>query len=139
MDKLAPSEARRSPSATPPEEWLPLISYRGNYFASNYGRFYSNALNSIIEPKTGRDGRLVISIYVEGARGARATPSRWTKMTFNVHELIANIFVQKPKDFEEGKYEIVHIDGDRTNNYFMNLQWWSVVEHRVRASSTLKS
>ena len=39
---------------------------------------------------------------------------------FYVHRLVAQKFLQEPKD---GKTQVNHIDGDKSNNHWSNLEW----------------
>lgn len=40
-----------------------------------------------------------------------------------IHRLVAEAFLEKPLDFDKIKYDVDHIDNDKSNNNINNLQW----------------
>lgn len=75
----------------------------------NYG---VNALGEIKNLKTGR-----ILRPDETNRGYGRVTLDGTK--YYIHRLVAETFIPNPYSYDQ----IVHIDGDHTNNFYMNLIW----------------
>jgi len=91
------------------------------YFqVSNLGRIksldrYVNVRNGFKSFKKGLIRKTVIS------RGYELVLIRGC--SFSVHRLVANAFIDKPKDFDIIDYEVNHIDFNRSNNVSSNLEW----------------
>lgn len=49
-----------------------------------------------------------------------------------VHRLVAQAFIPNP----DGKEEVNHIDGDKDNNFYTNLEWVSSTENKAHAVET---
>ena len=52
-------------------------------------------------------------------------------MQLRVHRLVSYIFVYKPIEFTH-KYVVNHIDNNRLNNYFKNLEWCTSNENTIK-------
>lgn len=52
--------------------------------------------------------------------------------TYYVHKLVAEAFIENP----DGKLEVNHIDGVKTNNHMSNLEWVTSSENRIHAYET---
>jgi hypothetical protein len=50
------------------------------------------------------------------------------KIYNTVHRLVAKHFLDKPK---EGQNQVIHLDGNKLNNYYKNLQWANEAEKRA--------
>ena len=110
------------------EVWKDIKGYEGYYQVSNYGRikslarpiykkdgsFYRFKRETIKSNKTTSDGYYSITLSVNGHDVTKA-----------VHILVAEAFVTKP--CSDIPLEVNHIDTDRKNNYYKNLEW---VTHR---------
>ena len=85
-----------------------------DYVINEYGTIYKihgRSKNIVMQPKLDKDGYLNI--------GLRNDKGRFHK---RVHQLVAKSFINNPKN-----YEVVnHIDGNKTNNHFTNLEWCTV-------------
>lgn len=68
-----------------------------------------------------RGGYLRVQLWIEGTRHYRS-----------VHRLVAENFIDNP----EGKTEVNHIDGDKSNNRVENLEWVTRCENMSHAVST---
>ena len=88
------------------EKWK-TISNNKNYMVSNAGRI--RHVNDNVDHST-RDnkGYLVTDLYKDGQR-----------FTHRVHRLVAQEFIPNP----DNKPCINHIDGNKHNNNFSNLEW----------------
>ena len=56
-----------------------------------------------------------------------------------VHKLVAEAFLEKPKDSDLIKYDIDHIDNDKSNNNLENLHYITHKENIQKYTSTLKN
>lgn len=96
------------------EQWKDIIGYVGLYQISNYGFVKSIARNGtsnedrILQIHKDKDGYSCVSLIKNGRR-----------LKFLVHRLVAIHFVKNPNNYTIVK----HIDGDKDNNYFENLEW----------------
>ncbi len=114
------------------EVWVELFG--GRYAVSSSGRIKTKTRSVDwvdMKPIKMASGYLSVGIYP--AKGERPT-------THLVHRLVAETFYGPPA---EGKTDVRHLDGDKTNNDLTNLAWGSrsenmldVVKHRGQAKST---
>lgn len=101
---------------TDPEVFLWIPKYEGKYMISNYGRVKSFAREKkghILVPKVTSTGYW----FVHLASGGK--PSKIRLKTVGLSRLVATMFVDNPKDLPE----VDHIDNDKSNNHWSNLQW----------------
>lgn len=103
------------------EEWMPINGYEGLYQVSNLGRVkglgrrfvyasfgYITTEDKIISQK------VATTKYLD----VRITKNSKAK-SFSVHRLVAEAFIKN----ELSKKTVNHIDSDRSNNYYKNLEW----------------
>lgn len=89
------------------------------YFISNYGRVYSKVSNKFLKLQVSTHGYYYIAL---GASNREF-----------VHRLVAKAFVYG----ESNERNCVnHIDGNKMNNYYKNLEWCSKAENNRHAYST---
>ena len=95
------------------EIWKPVKEFEGLYEVSNLGQVRS--LNykrtkgtKILKLVIDKDGYLRVNLYKNG--------KQYNK---KVHRLVTAAFIPNP----EGKTEVNHIDGNKTNNRVENLEW----------------
>ena len=84
--------------------------YRGLYQVSNFGRVKSLWFDKekILKQTQKENGYLCVNLHMNKKQ-----------KTFLIHRLVANMFISNP----ESKPEINHLDEDKTNNKFDNLEW----------------
>lgn len=91
-----------------------IIEEFPDYIINEYGTIYKihgKRKYIIMKPKKDKDGYLYI--------GLRNSKGRFFR---RVHQLVAKAFINNPN-----KYEVVnHMDGNKTNNHFTNLEWCTV-------------
>ncbi|OXS79212.1 NUMOD4 domain-containing protein [Domibacillus enclensis] len=91
------------------EQWK-VLKYNPNYVVSNLGRVRNNKSGRILSNRPDNKGYCRISINVDGKY-----------KDFKIHRLVAENFILNDKPHE--KTEINHIDGVKSNNSFLNLEW----------------
>jgi hypothetical protein len=98
----------------PGEEWKSIAGYVGLYEISNCGRVKSTKfkLHRILSPnaKVTKSSR-----YIK----VRLFDKNGNEKIFPIHRLVAMYFVPNP----ESKPEVNHLDGNRNNCHYTNLEW----------------
>lgn len=95
--------------------WKP---YGVSYKVSEYGDVYSDHVGRCLSSQVNKDGYSTVSLCeVEG------------RVTHRIHRLVARAFIP----LVEGKEEINHKDGDKSNNHYSNLEWCTHSENIQRA------
>lgn len=104
----------------PHEIWCDVIGYEGLYQVSNLGRMKSFHRRQVklLNLETDLNGYIRCGLYKEGK----------TKHAF-VHVLVAQAFIPNP----EGKRQVNHIDGSKSNNRVENLEWLTPSENIAHA------
>ena len=101
------------------EQWKVIPQTQDNYYVSNYGRVKSKAsYNAILLKKT---------ISEKGYEKVQIVDNGKAKNKF-VHTLVAQCFIDKPKD-KDKKYQVHHIDRNTRNNNATNLMYVSIEQH----------
>ena len=115
-------------NALPGEQWRPIPTYDGWYEASSLGRIRRNRPHHanprgvhVLAPKVHWKGYLQVQLCKDGR--ARS---------FKVHVLVAAAFHGAPPSDAP---HIDHIDGDKTNNRPINLEYVSNLENQRRRRS----
>jgi DNA-binding transcriptional regulator YiaG len=105
------------------EIWKAVTLYEGYYEVSNFGivRSVIRKINypdrsSILPSKV-----LKYSLHYNGYYGVTLSKNN-RQMTFMVHRLVAEAFVEKPEN-PLSELQVNHIDGNKTNNHDINLEW----------------
>jgi hypothetical protein len=96
-----------------------IKGYEGKYQISNYGRVWSVKRQIYLKPKTTRDGYYAVCLV---AKNGKLKHER-------IHRLVALMFCPKEKD----KIVVNHLDGNKKNNYYKNLEWCTVKENTIHA------
>ena len=92
------------------EIWKDIEGYDGDYQISSHGRVRSFKQNKprMIKTVLNRGGYVHCSLW-KNNKGRN----------HRVHRLVGKAFVENP----ENKGDINHLDGDKTNNYYKNIEW----------------
>lgn len=95
-------------------EWRPIVGFEGLYEASNAGRVRSCRTGKLLAECPHSGGYLMSHLYKDGVREARTN-----------HKIVASAFLG-PRP--EGQ-EVMHLDGDKTNNSVVNLAYGTRLEN----------
>lgn len=92
------------------EVWKDIEGYEGLYQVNQFGEIKSlcGKKERMLKSCKNKDGYLKIYLYKNGH-----------KKGYYVHRLVAKAFCD---GYEEG-LQVNHIDEDKTNNYYLNLEW----------------
>ena len=95
------------------EKWVDIDDYKGNYQVSNWGRFRSldrelTRKGVLLKPSSHSNGYLFLRLSKKGKASY-----------FSCHRLVGKYFVDGYKE----ELDINHKDGNKTNNYYKNLEW----------------
>ena len=91
------------------ECWRSIDGYV-NYQVSNTGYVRNVSTGLRLVPFWNSEGYATVGLYKDGK-----------KNTFKIHQLVAKCFIPKPESDE--KFEVDHINEDKTNNSISNLMW----------------
>ena len=123
------------------EEWRPVVGFEGQYEISSHGRV--RGLDRFISD--GRGNRKWIKGTAQPMQQYGAGPG-WRDgkhywyarfklggkaRVFVIHRMVAKAFVPNPENLPE----VNHIDGNRVNNHYSNLEWCTHqqnMQHAVR-------
>ena len=105
------------------EIWKDVIGWEKFYQISNYGRIKNKGFK--ILRKNGRQQTFKEKIYkatkdASGYYGIRSTEkNNGNRTTLRIHRLVAKCFLDNPNNYNY----INHIDCNKENNMFYNLEW----------------
>ena len=103
------------------EEWRDIPETNNEYQVSNFGQVRSKDHTTVHKDGkvTNHKSRILKQqINHKGYKQIRIN-STAGKRSFVVHRLVAQVFIENPKNYPE----VNHIDEDKTNNHFTNLEW----------------
>lgn len=105
------------------EQWKDIKNYENLYQISNFGRIKSKSRITNVGIKNVkqclRQERLLkIQKLTKGYCGVRLYKNKIGK-TFKIHRLVAEHFIDNPNNYKQ----VNHIDGNKENNRFDNLEW----------------
>ena len=113
------------------ELWKEIPEYEGFYMISNLGRVKSCATPRTTSPyyKSNRKPKILKPlINKDGYCEARLCINGKVKRPL-IHRLVAKAFIPNP----ENKPEINHLDFNKTNNNYMNIEWCTQKENYLHA------
>lgn len=102
------------------EIWKDVQGYEGYYQVSNFGRFRSldrvvihgnyelELKGKIFKGRDNKRGYLLVSLCKDN-----------NTLNSYIHRLVATLYVSNPYN----KKEVNHIDGNKLNNHYLNLEW----------------
>lgn len=100
------------------EEWKDIPGFENSYAVSNYGRVKNIKKNTLRKSTLCSNGYFAISLW---------NKEKKERIPLAIHRLVATLFVA-------GSGECVnHIDGNKLNNHFSNLEWCSLAENTEHA------
>lgn len=102
-------------SAAKQIDMRPIPGYEEYYLISKTGEIWSNRYNKFLKPALSKDGYLQVVLC----------PGNGKQYSIKVHRLVAMTFVENP----DNKKEVNHIDYNRVNNFFENLEWVNHTEN----------
>lgn len=103
------------------EIWKDVVGYEDYYSISNFGNLYSKRYKRIKKShlhKTGYPSSTFTVNYISSTK--------------KIHRLVGEAFIPNP----DNKPHIDHIDGDKQNNYYLNLRWCTHAENIAFAWAT---
>ena len=108
------------------EEWLPVNDPEFSYFyyVSNYGNIFSVKNNRVLKNFVNPEGYLITTLSGKNVKG---------KGLLN-HRLVALAFIENPDP--ENLIIVNHIDGNKSNPYYKNLEWVTPKENSWHAVRT---
>jgi hypothetical protein len=96
----------------------PILSH---LYITEDGKVFSTKSNKFLSLTKTKKGYLVFATKLQG----RESPCR----LFRVHRLVAETYIKNP----ETKPYVNHIDGNKLNNHYSNLEWVTSKENSIHA------
>lgn len=121
----------RPPTIQDGDIWDSPKGFEGMYQVSNWGNVRSLNRN-IRHPKGGlsfRSGQVLRIVLDKYGYPKVVLQKEGRRRYFTVHRLVAEVFVPNPNNLPQ----VNHIDGDKTNNYYENLEWISALDNQLHA------
>jgi hypothetical protein len=119
------------------EKWKDVVGYEGHFMVSENGKVKS--LNRIYirsdgtkYPIKGKD----LTPFISNVGYTRISlRSKGKQVKYSIHRLVAEAFIPK----ENGRDFVNHIDGNRLNNHYSNLEWVSMIENNCHRFDKTKT
>ena len=102
--------------------WKDVVGYEEYFAISSCGMVYSKRAKKELVLGMSKTGYKTLSTRIGGRSGV--------DKCFKIHRLVADAFV--PKTSEERVF-VNHIDGDKLNNDYRNLEWCTIAENNSHA------
>jgi hypothetical protein len=102
------------------EIWKQIQGYEGLYEISDRGRIKNTGSEKSKLATLSKNGDLFLKKQINNAGYERLLLTNGSnRKTYSVHRLVAIAFIPNP----EGKKQVNHIDGNKSNNCVENLEW----------------
>lgn len=103
------------------EVWKDIEGYENIYRISNYGRVISlkRKTSRILSKRLDKNGYAVVELYYNNKN-----------KSMKVHRLVAQHFIPN----EQNKPYVHHKDHNSMNNYYKNLTWATLQEHKIHSA-----
>ena len=98
------------------EIYKDIEGYEGLYQITSWGRVYAVDRDKFVNPEETSKGYLRVDLYKKNGM----------RKHFKVHRLVAKAFIANPLN----KPQVNHIDGNKQNNSFTNLEWVTDEENK---------
>ena len=95
------------------------------YYVDGNGNILNMNTNKMLKPQKCRAGYLRVNLVRDDGK----------RKAFSIHRLVAIRYVVGRTKLHN---EVNHIDGDKSNNYYKNLEWVTRKENMAHARETLK-
>jgi len=105
------------------EQWKIITGFE-KYEVSNFGNVRNSRTKRILSQHIYKDGYNTVMLFDDDLKQKR----------MRVHRLVAFVFVGNPPD--EERIQVNHIDGNKQNNRFDNLEWCTPKENINHAIDT---
>lgn len=109
------------------EQWAPVPGYESAYLVSNLGRVMRilggtgvRGAPRIMKTPLNKDGYPTVRLSMNGV-----------PKTFNVHKLVAIVFLGKPPHDIAGDFEVHHRNAQRSDCSVANLEYTSAFENEM--------
>lgn len=96
-------------SAAKLNDMRPIPGYEDYYLISKEGDVWSKRYNRFLKPAKTKDGYLQLVLC----------PGNGKQYSIKIHRLVAMTYIDNP----ENKKEVNHLDYNKVNNFFENLEW----------------
>lgn len=99
------------------------FDFSDKYEISEYGDIRNKQTGTVLKPQINRGGYKYVCLSMNQTLGIGQ------RKTVIVHKAVAYTYLDNPSDYES----VDHIDCDKLNNHYSNLEWVSMAENSRRA------
>jgi hypothetical protein len=106
---------------TQEKNFIPVQGFEHEYKIANDGRVLSLITDAYVRTNVDTHGYLIVNLYKDGKR-----------TTARLHVLVAKHFIPNPDNLPV----VNHIDGNKQNPHYTNLEWCTYAENTQHAHQT---